>query len=311
MPEQHRATRKSAVMDRSGTRPVLRDPEQDRELRWRGVVTVPLLDSAALAALQTEVGSLQLTGASGFYDTANAGLGFDERQAVHQLLCRHLEPVLARLLRGYRPVMSAIINKWPGAGGEKALHRDLRVIDERRARAVCAWVPLVDVGPQNGTLRVLPGSHMVATGVRSVPRTPEVPADPVHELSFGDLEAVTIGAGEAVLFDLAVVHGSDVNESATARPAVGVALVPDDLPLSMSYCDAEGRVEILEVDDPAVFRRLTWSERPVGLVSRGVMWSRPRPMSVDELVRRSAAVADRMGGHRPEAPCSHGRVDGR
>lgn len=273
-------------------RSVLHDAVADGALSARGFVTCALLSGQELQLLRAEVESLHLTGSSGFYDTAGAGLAFSERQAVHRLLCRVLGTALDRSLMGYQPVMSAIIHKWPGQDSQKDLHRDMRVVDERRHRAVCVWIPLVDVDDTNGALRVLPGSHMVDTSIRSVPRTPAVPRDAMHDLTFLDLDAVPAAAGEAVVFDLALIHGSDLNRSDAPRPAVGVALVPDDAHLSLMHCQGDDRVELLRVTDAEVFRRITWTERPTELRSEGVVCNRPEPMSADELLRRSRVVAD-------------------
>lgn len=278
-------------MTRAGGGQVLRDPTADEILRRRGVTTLPMLDREQVRVLRCEVDDLGLAGRSGFYDTAAAALTDSERQSVHDLLWSRLGPLLRLALVGYRPVMSALINKWPDPQSRKDLHRDLRVVDERHHRAVCVWMPLVDVDEGNGALSVLPGSHLVETSLRSVPRTPSQPTDPMHDLTFDDLETVPLKAGEAVVFDLALIHGSDVNRTDDQRPAVGVALVPDEAPISILYCHPDDRVEVLQVPRPDALRQIAWAGRPTGLPAAGIVCSRPAPMSPEELLRRSRAVA--------------------
>jgi hypothetical protein len=275
----------------SDRHPVLRDGDLDRVLERRGAVTCPWLGAEARVALDAAVDALGLDGSSGFHDTAAAGLGFEERQAVHELLVDSFAEPARRVLADYQPVMSAVMTKWPGPGGEKTIHRDFQLVDERRFRTVCVWVPLGDVDGDNGALRVLPGSHLVPTGIRSVPRTPEHPPDPLRALTMADLDAVPVAAGDAVVFDLAVVHGSDVNRTDVPRRAVGVAYAPAAAELSLRYVHDDGRVELLHVDDPDVFRRIDWGRRPTELRRDGDVAPHVETVVRDELIRRSRLVA--------------------
>jgi ectoine hydroxylase-related dioxygenase (phytanoyl-CoA dioxygenase family) len=187
--------------------------------------------------------------------------------------------------------MSALMMKWPGPTGAKGIHRDLRVVDEARYRAVCVWVPLVDVDERNGALRVLPGSQHVPTGPRSVPRSPADADDAMADLDFADLEPVPMRAGEAVVFDLALVHGSDVNRSSAPRPAVGVAYVPTEATLSLRFCHDDDQIEVIEIAEPDDLRRIDWRVRPPDLRSLGFESHRGPSLRVAELVERSRSVA--------------------
>ncbi len=280
-----------SATSRNDRHPVLRDASLDERIDSHGAVRCPWFDPPELGALRSTVERLGLDGESGFHDTAAAGLGVEDRQEVHRLLTGAFAPVADRTLAGYVPIMSAIMTKWPGAGGEKEIHRDFQLVDESRFRTVCVWVPLGDVDEANGALRVLHGSHRVATGIRSVPRTPQEPPDPLGDLRMEDLEPVPVRAGEAVVFDLAVVHGSDLNRSAEPRRAVGVAYAPAAAELSLRYVGERGDVELLEVVDPDVFRRIEWSRRPAELRRLGRIDPFPESVGRDELLRRSAVVA--------------------
>jgi hypothetical protein len=187
--------------------------------------------------------------------------------------------------------MSAIMTKWPGPGGQKEVHRDFRMVDESRYRSVCVWLPLADVDATNGALAVVRGSHLVDTGPRSVPTTPSTPEDPVPQVGFSEMETVPVAAGDAVVFDLAVVHGSDVNLTDSARVAVGIAYAPLAADLTMLFCHADDSIEELAVPDPDAFRRLRWSERPTELSSLGFIEHAQPAVSVEELLRRSHDMA--------------------
>ncbi len=260
------------------------------------MVTSPFLAPSEVERLRAEVESLGLLGAEGFHDTASAGLAFAERQAVHEVLCAAFAPGIEGLLADYRPVMSAAMTKWPGSSGTKEIHRDFRLVDESRFRAVCIWVPLVDVDDDNGALRVLRGSHLVDSGPRTVPTTPRVPRDPTPLLDFDLLEAVPVPAGDAVVFDLAIAHGSSTNGTTQPRPAVGVACAPSAADLSLSFCHRDGTVELLEVVDPDVFRRIDWAVPPTELRSLGAVVGERPLLTTQELVRRSRAAVEALHG---------------
>jgi len=274
--------------------PVFRDDHLDGEFSRQGVVTVPFLSPEARADLLERLEPLGLAGSAGFADTASAALRPDQRQSVHDLLRATFEASASSLLADYEPVMSSLLTKWPGAGGEKEIHRDLRLVDEARFRAVCIWVPLVDVDADNGALAVLRGSHQVDTGPRSVPTTPQPDTDPVRQLAFDDLEVVPVAAGEAVVFDLALVHGSDHNRTSRARPAVGMAFVPRAAEVSLDFCHPDDRIEALAVPDPDLFRRIDWRIRPPELRSLGMADHEVAPVSTADLIRRSAQRAQTL-----------------
>jgi hypothetical protein len=270
-----------------GRRRVLRDPEADAVLAVSGAVTLPFFSAEELDDLRSRLDQLDLFGDSGFYDTASVGLAVEQRQAVHETLCVAFEDRARELLIDHRPIMSSVLTKWPGVDSDKEIHRDFRLVDEPTFRSVCLWVPFIDVDAYNGALAVLPGSHLVDSGPRTVPITPSVPADPVQRLRFADLDTVPAAAGEAVVFDMAVAHGSDVNRSSVPRPAVAVAFAPRDAELSLSFCHPDDSIELLEVVDPELFRRIDWKVRPGELRSLGTLDGPWNEIPVADLIRRS------------------------
>jgi ectoine hydroxylase-related dioxygenase (phytanoyl-CoA dioxygenase family) len=280
--------------------PTFETTSLEAALDAQGFVVTPFFDAAQLAALRDELATLGLFGSCGFYDTASAGLEFEARERVHRILTDAFAPPAAQLLADYVPVSSSLLTKWPGAEGEKLPHRDLRLVDELRFRAVSVWVPLVDVHERNGALTVLPGSHAVPTGPRSVPRVPARHAAAIGELSPSELTATEVSAGDAVVFDMALVHGSLPNLTSEPRPVAAVAFVPRPAPVSFYFCHPDERVEELEVVDPSVFRRMTWDAPPPDLRSLGDVPTTDPVTTSAELVRLSRARSNGRGEREPE-----------
>ena len=80
------------------------------------------------------------------------------------------------------------------------------------------WVPLVPVTPENGTLRVLPGSHKLG----ALKHRFFAEFNNAHGLCEGQIdesEIITpsLDAGDAILFHPFLVHGSGSNQSGSIR----------------------------------------------------------------------------------------------
>jgi ectoine hydroxylase-related dioxygenase (phytanoyl-CoA dioxygenase family) len=121
--------------------------------------------------------------------------------------------------------------------------------------------------------------------------TPRYSEDPLLELSFDDTETVPVSAGEAVVFDMALAHGSDMNHSNLPRYAAAVAYAPKSARLSLYFCDTDDSVEELAVPHPDVFRQIDWRVRPDYLESLGMISSDRPPTSSAEFLQQSRAIS--------------------
>lgn len=139
----------------------------------------------------------------------------------------HLVPLFPR----HRVAFTTCVVKHPGPGSMMDAHEDGTFVDERHHRATTLWMSLVDCLPEdrNGMIRVLPGSHrMVPTAAGA--NVPEWHRDHKQFLT-RHLEDVPTRAGEAVVWDTRVLHGSPANLSERSRFALAAVLVPRDAPL--------------------------------------------------------------------------------
>ncbi|MDU9389029.1 phytanoyl-CoA dioxygenase family protein [Pseudomonas sp. zfem002] len=135
-----------------------------------------------------------------------------------QQVCR-LPQLLAAVgqLIGERFFISQIDGRDPLAGGGyQQLHRDLSI--QRPGDIANALVFFDDYGPQNGSTRLIPGSH------RPAPDAP--PCD------FSDESAViqlSGSAGDILVFDVDLIHAGSLNLSGARRRSILVGYFSEPL----------------------------------------------------------------------------------
>ena len=197
-----------------------------------------LLDDDLRRQLHELYDSLRIDPGHDFLATSN-DLERAEARRVHDRIVELLGPRLAEVVPGHAPFLSGFISKGVGRGGATAFHQDLSYTDERTHRATLLWIPLVDVDEDSGALQVVPGSHRLVEGPRPS-GLDELPTAALGPEWAERAVTVPLRAGQAVVYDAAVVHGAHPNRVDVVRPAVAVALAPSDAELVHVHVDAEG-----------------------------------------------------------------------
>ena len=194
------------------------------ELRAAGFTTGVVLDDDQRRRLLSLFDSLDLPADHEFIATCN-DLPRPQATAVHDAVLEIVGPSLERDVPGYQPFLAGFISKGAGTQGRTSFHQDLTYTDERTDRAVLLWIPLIDVDAQSGALAVVPGSHRWTDGIRPSGGD-ALPTEPLQEELGAAAVQLELGAGEAVIYDPALIHGAGANRSAAVRPAVAIALAP-------------------------------------------------------------------------------------
>ena len=114
-------------------------------------------------------------------------------------------------------------------------HQDTPIIDETEFYAMYVWIPLCDVNNQNGTLSVLPGSHLWGNHQRSL-NVPWVYENISNDF-WKDMINLDVKKGDLICFDSALIHGSKANLSKQTRVAFTCAILPKNFQLVHYYKD--------------------------------------------------------------------------
>lgn len=144
----------------------------------------------------------------------------------------------------------SLLIKPPSETSNLGAHQDSPIIDETKQYASYVWIPLCDMNEQNGTLSVLPGSHLWGNHQRS--RTVPSPFDEHPKLIRKYMKPVYVNKGDAICFDSATIHSSTANLSTDVRLAVSIAIFPLNHSIFHYHIDKDtpkGKVEKYIVDE--------------------------------------------------------------
>lgn len=247
---------------------------QDRRLdtRWRrdGYVIIDAFDDQVIGELSNVLPAVYIGDSKGFHSTLQSPIGA-YRQKVFDVMSRRFRPLAEKILVDCEAFAASLTVKWPGEDSGLGCHQDWTMVDEFEFRTVNIWLPLVSTDSLNGALRVLPGSHRSLDHLRCSPSNPHQIGPAGTDLSVEDLELLPLQLGQAVVFDLGVLHGSGPNQSDLWRPAITVAYKPREATLLHHFLPSSDSdfAEVYEVD-PGFYTEFAIGQRPQREVARSI-----------------------------------------
>lgn len=252
-----------------------------------GFVVTDLLGPDAVAALVDLWASLDLDEEVGFYATSAHGAR-DMARRVDQEIKRIVADAVACRLPDHKPFLGSFLVK--GATGHNwvDLHQDWIYAEEPPHRSIVAWCPLVGMGPEDGVLHVVPGSHRWLQRPRGSGPLPDL-FGPRQARLWPHAVGTGLDAGSAVVYDAAALHGSPPNDGARTRLAVGIALAPAQARLLHVHSVDGVTGDVYEIDE-AYYTIAPFASRPAGYTHLGAV-DVSAPLSVElEIDRRIDAL---------------------
>lgn len=285
------------------------DPSVGAAFDRDGYVVVALLESEDVARLGEVFGSLALSDAPTLSATL-VGRRLDENRRISSEIESVVLPQVARFIRNAAVIGSTFLVKPTGDDGSMAVHQDWGSVDESGSHSINVWCPLVDVDSHNGTLEVVPGSHEWFETYRS-PTLASVQL-PFEEIPAGAVVPLRLAAGEAVIYDHRLLHGSRENRSGVARVVAQVGMSPAGQPLAMSRVVAPGSVALREVSTTAFFTGLDDEESgDDGGCYDGALVREWTPVTEEAFLRRLRNGADQPESAGTAGAASEPAVDER
>lgn len=153
---------------------------------------------------------------------------------VDERLQRVMAPAIDRYLCGHRLLFGNYLVKMPVPRSETSPHQDITFVDETRYASANVWVALQDTDTKNGCMYFLKGSHAWRPTLRPTHSYPWTYAHVTDEI-LKHVVSFPAKAGQAFIFNHAVVHGSHANTGAVPRLAAVMAAYPSEAELLHYY----------------------------------------------------------------------------
>ncbi len=216
---------------------ILLDDGLDGRLLENGYVIIPFLEAGTVDHLKQWFHQLHPDPVQGFYASAHVP-DPDFRTKISDKLRETIKPSVERAFTDGLALGGTFIAKAPGDAGVLQPHQDWNIVDEEKYRSFNIWIPLVDVSKQNGAVEILPGSHHKMRTYRGA-NLPNA-FDEVRPLVWSALERLDMKAGEALIYDHRLVHGSGPNLTDELRLAVVVGVIHREAEMTYYYQEDGG-----------------------------------------------------------------------
>jgi hypothetical protein len=266
--------------------PTFRDPDLEARFRRDGYVVVDFAPPEVVAELLDVYARLDSGIGSGYYPSLmSADSGY--KDATDHEVTSRLWPRFEQLLDGYRPHLGVFMVKHPGPDTEVAPHQDWIIADGSDRPSMTAWMPLTPVTDATGRMRVLPGSQHWLEGLRGSPSFPTA-WEGVYERVRDELMVeVVIEVGQAMVYDISLLHGTPPNRSEDVRVVTSLYAVPEDTSPVHYYRAPDGDVAGYRV--PSNFcTRFSIGDVPEGEPFVEIHDYRIAPLTFDEIAGRHA-----------------------
>ena len=146
------------------------------------------------------------------------------------------------------------ITKNPNCGHVSHVHRDDTMFKEEEDQYRQCWIPLVDINKENGALFVVPKSHKLFTSER--PMFGPWGYEFLRERLSYEFEFLYVNAGDLIVYFDKTLHGSFLNTTTEARPALqGAILHKDSKPCFTRYEEQTGEMEYYEVTNDFFYNK--------------------------------------------------------
>jgi Phytanoyl-CoA dioxygenase (PhyH) len=228
-----------------------RDPELQAAFARDGYVVVPMLSTDEARDLDAAYDRLGPAPGDPGVATIPSFCTWDEgyKEEADRLIREAFAPGLERHVDRQRLMPGNFVVKWPGDKSGFGLHQDLTLVDEHQHRSCEVWCALQDTSRENGALWVVPRSHRWREHLRGIHAFPMVCSGLEERVVRRHARPVELRAGEAIVFDHALVHFSFPNRSDRRRVAATIDLIPDGAQHVHWFGDGAGNVACYEIDE--------------------------------------------------------------
>lgn len=229
-------------------RRIFKDPELQARFERDGYIRHEIFTDEQIEQLHSAYESLGIETPSNFSNTClteDAALKFKVKQIAMPLF----QPVIDRLFIDCKSLTYNFLAKGKSDDNHLDFHQDWSFVDESAGHvSMTIWCPLVATSHLNGNLLVVPRTHKLPRVPRQAPHS-----DTPYSQWRKEYESLAIALptklGEAIIFDLAVFHGSTSNVTNEIRLIIASLVIPIEAQPVLFYDTEPGEVAVCEVDE--------------------------------------------------------------
>lgn len=201
-----------------------------------GYISVPMLNAADVEQLMALFRKYYADDETKYFNSLYSEAAI--RREVSEEIERVFKPYIDKIFDNYQYVVGLLFikNPSPDADAEVPMHQDPTLLmDEDVNKHINIWCPLNDVDENNGALHMVAGSHLFFPGVQA--RTVPTPYEKIYPAIHQAKNCIRMQAGDALIFDNKILHGSMPNVTNKKRVAVVLSFAPKNAQYISIYRD--------------------------------------------------------------------------
>lgn len=277
-------------------RKIFFDENSQKEFEQQGYIKVSLLSKDEIDSVLKEL--WQLTPDDNFNPKGKDGLPFsfhctnfdtnlEYRKKANELLRQTFTAQINKHLIDYKMMINVFFIKPPGKG-ELEFHQDITITEDLNQRNLVVWCPLIDVTEQNGTLYIVEGSYKIVPNLPVIGQ-PWYFSEFLNTFDKDYVKSVLLKAGEALIYDTNMIHGSPDNFSDSVRCSAQFLCIPAEAKPLHYHLDWNNpdNLEVFEVESEDFYIETTIPSLLFGrpsLKSTGFIKRNYKTLTEDEFV---------------------------
>jgi len=241
---------------------VFNDASLQKQFDRKGYVIIPSLINDEDIGVLTKLFKQFENEYVGPFHTSHFSEDVIYKKQVHKTVSALVFPKAATYLNHFYPLFGNLMVKNPDQNFDMDLHADWTYVDESVFCSASIWIPLIDVNAENGCLGIIEGSHKITNAIRG-PQIRQSTRNHEKEWSQKYGKLLPLKAGDAIIYNHALLHYSLSNKTIQTRPALNLSVVPEASNW-IHYCQPEmsGQIEMYKVADSDFYISYSHFQRP-------------------------------------------------
>ncbi len=225
-----------------------------------GYAIIPNADAHLLTQLKLIHREFLTNPINGLYASHNEN-SFEKNKAISDKILESGKTLFSKQFKNIKYILGHYMIKAQSTVDEFQLHQDWSVTNERMNFSAHLWIPLQDTNRKNGTMFVIPGSHLFYENYRS--GSLDIPRINRDKTIDKMIKPINVKKGECLIYHPALFHGSFANQSKKDRIAVLISLgeAKDQLKYYQQSENDINSIDVYEISPEIILQELVDLEK--------------------------------------------------